>query len=152
MKLLQYENLKTLACMEPRNIIFSVIWYFDIVVAFVMTLLREQVYKYYHPNLLLVHPNTIYWNNLWYIMHHEHLHIVPMGCKPIRWRTTWMEGIHWCRIVSITMCTKTTNKNLILQACRTFCWFEIACFGRQFHEFPPSTTTTTHTMKALFIF
>ena len=33
----------------------------------------ENDHNYYHPNLLLVHPNAKFWNEVWYIMHPNNL-------------------------------------------------------------------------------
>ena len=59
-----------------------------------------------------------------------------MGLRPTRWQSMWMKGIYWCRVVSTTMWTKLAYQNLVLQACRIFCWRGIICFGRWFHVLP----------------
>ena len=37
-----------------------------------------------------------------------------MGLRLIRWQSTWMEGIYWCRVVPTNVWAKITYKNLTL--------------------------------------
>ena len=43
---------------------------------------------------------------------------ILMGLWPIRWQSTWMEGIYWCWVVPSAMWAKITSKYILFQACR----------------------------------